>query len=166
VRALTYTDELTGLHNRRFFERELTREAERARRFRRSLSLVILDVDHFKAYNDTFGHRAGDEALRRVALHLADAVPRRVDAVARYGGEEFVVLLAETDLDGARLVAERIRRSVESSDEFRRPLTVSAGIAVTLGEDGDAEGLVLRADEALYQAKREGRNRVCAAPCP
>jgi diguanylate cyclase (GGDEF)-like protein len=166
VRALTYTDELTGLHNRRFFERELKRETERARRFRRSLSLVILDVDHFKAYNDTFGHRAGDEALRRVALHLADAVPRQVDAVARYGGEEFVVLLAETDLDGARLVAERIRRSVESSDEFRRPLTISAGIAITLGEDGDAEGLVLRADEALYQAKREGRNRVCAAPSP
>jgi diguanylate cyclase (GGDEF)-like protein len=106
VRALTFTDELTGLHNRRFFERELKREVERTRRFGRSLALVVVDVDQFKAYNDTFGHRAGDEALRRVAGHLADAVPRRLDAVARYGGEEFVVLLAETEAEGARLVAE------------------------------------------------------------
>jgi diguanylate cyclase (GGDEF)-like protein len=164
VRALTFTDELTGLHNRRFFEQELKREAERARRFRRPLALVLLDVDHFKSYNDTFGHRAGDEALRRVAGHLADAAPRRLDAVARYGGEEFVVLLAETDLEGARLVAERIRDSVERSDEFRRPLTISAGIADVPGGECDAEALVLSADDALYQAKRDGRNCVRVAP--
>ncbi len=164
VRALTFTDELTGLHNRRFFERELKRESEGARRFGRSLALLVLDVDHFKAYNDSFGHRAGDEALRRVAGHLADAVPRRLDAVARYGGEEFVVLLAETDLEGARLVAERIRGSVEQSGDFRRPLTLSAGVAVAQGDDCDPEGLVLRADEALYQAKRDGRNCVRVAP--
>jgi diguanylate cyclase (GGDEF)-like protein len=164
VRALTFTDELTGLHNRRFFEQELKREAEGARRFRRHLALVLLDVDHFKPYNDTFGHRAGDEALRRVAGHLAEAVPRRLDAVARYGGEEFVVLLTETDLECARLVAERIRESVQSSADFRRPLTISAGIAVTRGEDCDPESLVLRADEALYQAKRDGRNCVRVAP--
>jgi diguanylate cyclase (GGDEF)-like protein len=161
---LTFTDELTGLHNRRFFERELKRESEGARRFGRSLALLVLDVDHFKAYNDTFGDGAGDEALRRVAGHLADAVPRRLDAVARYGGEEFVVLLPETDLEGARLVAERIRASVEQSDDFRRPLTLSAGVAVAQGDDCDPEGLVLRADEALYQAKRDGRNRVRVAP--
>jgi diguanylate cyclase (GGDEF)-like protein len=165
VRALTFTDELTGLHNRRFFEQELKREVERTRRFGRSLALVVVDVDHFKAYNDTFGHRAGDEALRRVAGHLADAVPRRLDAVARYGGEEFVVLLAETDAEGARLVAERIRESVQGSGGFRRRLTISAGIADTLGDDCEAESLVERADEALYEAKRDGRNCVrVAAP--
>jgi diguanylate cyclase (GGDEF)-like protein len=164
VRALTLTDELTGLHNRRFFEQELKREAERTRRFRRSLSLVLVDVDHFKPYNDTFGHRAGDEALRRVAGHLAGAVPRRLDAIARYGGEEFMVLLAETDVEGARLVAERIRESVQASDEFRRPLTISAGVAAALGDDCDAEALIQMADEALYQAKRDGRNCVRIAP--
>ena len=164
VRALTLTDELTGLHNRRFFDRELKRETERARRFGRSLALVLLDVDHFKAYNDTFGHRAGDDALRCVAGHLTEAVPRHLDAVARYGGEEFVVLLAETDAEGARLVAERIRESLERSDQFRSRLTISAGIAATQGEDCEAEALIERADEALYQAKGEGRNRVCVAP--
>jgi diguanylate cyclase (GGDEF)-like protein len=95
-----------------------------------------------------------------VAGYLTDAVPRRLDAVARYGGEEFVVLLAETDLQGARLVAERIRESVEASREFRRPLTISGGVAVTWGIDGDIEDLVERADQALYQAKRDGRNCV------
>lgn len=164
VRALTLTDELTGLHNRRFFDRELKRETERARRFGRSLALVLLDVDHFKAYNDTFGHRAGDDALRYVAVHLTEAVPRRLDAVARYGGEEFVVLLAETDAEGARLVAERIRASLEGSDQFRCRLTISAGIAATQGEGCEAEALIERADEALYQAKGAGRNRVCVAP--
>jgi diguanylate cyclase (GGDEF)-like protein len=163
VRALTLTDELTGLHNRRFFDRELKRETERARRFGRSLALILLDVDHFKAYNDTFGHRAGDDALRHVAAHLADAVPRRLDAVARYGGEEFVVLLAETDAEGAWLVAERIRESLETSDRFRCRLTVSAGIAATQGDDCEAESLIERADGALYLAKREGRNRVRVA---
>jgi diguanylate cyclase (GGDEF)-like protein len=164
VRALSFTDELTGLHNRRFFERELKREAEGVRRFGRKLSLVLIDVDHFKPYNDTFGHRAGDDALRLVAGHLADAAPRRLDAVARYGGEEFIVLLPETDIDGARLVAERIRQSIEASSDFRRPLTISAGIAVMQGEDCDVEALVERADKALYKAKRDGRNCVRVAP--
>ena len=99
-----------------------------------------------------------------MAGHLTDAVPRRLNAVARYGGEEFVVLLAETDTEGARLVAERIRESLESSDQFRSRLTISAGIAATQGEDCEAEALIERADEALYQAKGAGRNRVCVAP--
>jgi diguanylate cyclase (GGDEF)-like protein len=141
----------------------LKRETERARRFGRSLALVLLDVDHFKAYNDTFGHRAGDDALRHVAGHLTEAAPRRLDAVARYGGEEFVVLLAETDAEGARLVAERIRESLAGSDQFRCRLTISAGIAATRGDDCEGEALIERADEALYQAKRDGRNRVCVA---
>jgi diguanylate cyclase (GGDEF)-like protein len=160
VRSLTVTDELTGLHNRRFFESELRREVDRSRRFGRDVALVMVDVDHFKAYNDRFGHRAGDDALRRIARHLLDAVLRRVDAVSRYGGEEFVVLLAETDVEGARCVAERIRRSVEASTDFLSPITISAGVTALRGEASDPEELVLRADRALYGAKDQGRNRV------
>ena len=160
VRALTITDELTGLHNRRFFESELRREAERSRRFGRCIALAMVDVDHFKLYNDTYGHRAGDEALRRVAGCLLSAA-RRVDAVTRYGGEEFAVVLAETEVDGARAVAERMRRSVEESADFLCPLTISVGVAVLCGTAVEAEDLVLAADAALYGAKRQGRNRVC-----
>ena len=120
VHALTVTDELTGLHNRRFFESELLREVERSRRFGRCIALAIADVDHFKDYNDTYGHRAGDEALRRVAACLLSAA-RRVDAVTRYGGEEFAVILAETDVDGARAVAERMRRAVEEDQGLPPP---------------------------------------------
>ena len=163
VRALTVTDELTGLYNRRFFEQELRREAERSRRFGRALALVMIDVDHFKGYNDRYGHRAGDDALRGIAACLVGAAPRRVDAVTRYGGEEFAVLLAETETEGARFVAERIREVVAESSEFLCPLTVSAGVAALRGESTEAESLVRRADAALYRAKREGRNRVCVA---
>ncbi|MGE5124744.1 MAG: diguanylate cyclase, partial [Betaproteobacteria bacterium] len=151
VRALTFTDELTGLHNRRFFEQELRRETERARRFGRRVALVMIDVDHFKLYNDRFGHRAGDDALRGVAACLVGAAPRRVDAVTRYGGEEFAVLLAETDLVGARFVAERVREVVAESREFLSALTVSVGVAALEGEAADPEELVLQADEALYR---------------
>jgi diguanylate cyclase (GGDEF)-like protein len=163
VRALTVTDELTGLFNRRFFEQELRREADRARRFGRSVALVMIDVDHFKSYNDRFGHRAGDDALRGVAACLVGAAARRVDAVTRYGGEEFAVLLSETDAEGARFVAERIREVVAEHQEFLCPLTVSAGVAALAGEEADSEALVVRADAALYSAKREGRNRVFVA---
>jgi diguanylate cyclase (GGDEF)-like protein len=163
VRALTVTDELTGLFNRRFFEQELRREAERARRFGRSVALVMIDVDHFKSYNDRFGHRAGDDALRGVAACLVGAAPRRVDAVTRYGGEEFAVLLAETDAEGALFVAERIREVVAESREFLCPLTISAGVAALSGEAAESEPLVVQADQALYEAKRHGRNRVCVA---
>jgi len=164
VRALTLTDELTGLHNRRFFESELRRESERARRFGRQLALVLVDVDNFKRYNDSLGHRAGDEALREVAGCLLAAATRRVDAVTRYGGEEFAVLLAETDAEGGRQVAERMRAAVAASRAFRRPLTISVGVASLAGEQADPEDLVQRADAALYCAKREGRDRVRIAP--
>jgi diguanylate cyclase (GGDEF)-like protein len=164
IRALSVIDDLTGLHNRRFFEVELRREVERARRFDRHLSLVLVDVDHFKDYNDTFGHRAGDDALRRVATCLAAAASRRLDAVTRYGGEEFAVLLAETDADGARLVAERAREAVAASSGLRRRLTVSAGVASTRGAASEREDLVLRADAALYQAKHDGRDCVRVVP--
>jgi diguanylate cyclase (GGDEF)-like protein len=163
VRERTLTDELTGLHNRRHFDAELRREAERARRFGRKLALALVDVDRFKSYNDTFGHPAGDEALRQVGRHLAATVPRRLDAVARYGGEEFAVLLAETDAEGARVVAERLRAAVAGASGFRRPLTISVGVASLAGPGADADALVASADEALYRAKRGGRNRVCVA---
>ena len=163
VRELTLTDELTGLHNRRHFERELRREAERARRFGRRLALALVDVDHFKPYNDRFGHPAGDEALRGVGACLASALPRRLDALARHGGEEFAVLLAETDAEGARRVAERLRGAIEAAAVFRRPLTISVGVASLEGPEAYADALLAAADEALYRAKREGRNRVCVA---
>ena len=163
VRELTLTDALTGLHNRRHFDAELRREAERARRFGGRIALVLVDVDHFKSYNDTFGHPAGDEALRQVAALLAATVPRRLDAVARYGGEEFAVLLAETDAEGARVVAERLRSAAAASTAFRRPLTISAGVASLAGAESFADALLASADDALYRAKREGRNRVCVA---
>ncbi|MCG6927111.1 MAG: GGDEF domain-containing protein [Acidobacteria bacterium] len=164
VRALTLRDDLTGLYNRRFFESELKRETERSRRFRHDVALVMLDLDHFKAYNDSFGHRAGDDALRRVAERIVSSTHRKLDAIVRYGGEEFAILLAETDLDGARQVAERFREAIEGCTDFLRPLTVSAGVAALHGEGCDGERLVLDADRALYQAKKEGRNRVCLAP--
>jgi diguanylate cyclase (GGDEF)-like protein len=163
VRALTIIDDLTGLRNRRFFEGELQREVERARRFDRDLALVLVDVDQFKDYNDTFGHRAGDDALRRLGACLASAASRRLDAVTRYGGEEFAILLAETDADGARLVGERVRKAVAACTAFRRPLTVSAGVAATHGAASERESLVVRADTALYRAKHDGRNCVRVA---
>jgi diguanylate cyclase (GGDEF)-like protein len=163
VRALTVIDDLTGLRNRRFFESELQREVERARRFDRDVALVLVDVDHFKSYNDSFGHRAGDEALRRLAGCLGEAVARRLDAVTRYGGEEFAILLPETNAEGARHVAERVREAVRACPALRMPLTVSAGVAAHRGAGGDRESLVLRADAALYRAKHEGRDRVRVA---
>jgi diguanylate cyclase (GGDEF)-like protein len=163
VRALTLRDDLTGLYNRRFFESELRREVERSRRFGHAVSLVMLDLDDFKAYNDRFGHRAGDEALRRVSECILSSTHRRLDAIVRYGGEEFALLLAETDLEGARRVAERFREAVEACSHFLSPLTVSAGVASLSGQACDAERLVLESDGALYQAKRAGRNRVCVA---
>jgi diguanylate cyclase (GGDEF)-like protein len=163
VRALTLRDDLTGLYNRRFFESELRREVERSRRFGHDVSLVMLDLDHFKAYNDRFGHRAGDEALRRVAECILAATHRRLDAIVRYGGEELALLLPETDLEGARRVAERFREAVETCSDFRCALTVSAGVASLRGEGCDAEELVLQSDRALYEAKRAGRNRVAVA---
>lgn len=164
TRALTLRDDLTGLYNRRFFESELQREVERSRRFGHDVALVMMDLDRFKAYNDSFGHRAGDEALRRVAACLVASAHRRGDAIIRYGGEEFAVLLPQTHLEGARQVAERFRRAVADCGDLRRPLTVSAGVAALRGEACEGERLVLEADQALYQAKSDGRNRVRLAP--
>ena len=154
------TDGLTGLYNHRYLHERLEEELERARRRDSRLSLLFCDCDRFKAYNDLYGHKAGDAALGRIARSI-EACSRRVDLAARYGGEEFVLVLVETDAAGALLVAERIRAEVEaSSAKGGQPLTVSIGIAIC-PDDAKAHGELLdKADWAMYAAKRAGRTRV------
>jgi len=155
LEELAITDGLTGLHNHRHFQERLRRDLEIARRAGRPLSIVMFDVDHFKAYNDTYGHPAGDEVLRRVADALRHEA-RAGDLVARYGGEEFVVAMPDADRDAAHAAAERIRRHVHGEGV----VTISGGIATFPEDGGDAETLIERADRALYKAKREGRDRI------
>ncbi|HEX9691875.1 MAG TPA: diguanylate cyclase [Gemmatimonadales bacterium] len=163
-RWLATTDVLTGCLNRRALTERLESELKRLRRYGLALSILMIDVDRFKTINDTLGHLVGDRVLQQVGKLLRDEV-REVDAVARYGGEEFVVLLPETDRDGAAQFAERIRVSVERHDfsDGQTPLhaTVSVGVASTLATDlRHPDTLIKQADEALYRAKRDGRNLV------
>ncbi len=163
VRALAQHDGLTGVHNRRHLLEFLEREVARCRRHGHPLSLLLLDVDHFKRVNDDRGHLAGDEVLRGLA-RLVAPMARREDCLARYGGEEFVLALPETALEGARLLAERIRRQVEEL-ELRhdgRPVrvTISGGVAELLPEMEGPTALLAAADALLYRAKAEGRNRI------
>ncbi len=165
LEVLALTDALTQTLNRRALMERLESELDRARRYSLTLSLLMVDLDHFKAVNDTFGHLAGDEALRGVARVLQREA-RSVDVVARYGGEEFVVILPETGEDGAVKVAERIRaRVAEQPSEgiaAMPSVTVSVGVATVLSTRIQApEELIALADEALYRAKAQGRNRVC-----
>jgi diguanylate cyclase (GGDEF)-like protein len=161
VVELSLTDALTGLRNRRYFDLFLGNEIDRSQRFVRGLAIIILDIDHFKNYNDTFGHLAGDEALRLVSQCLIDN-RRKADVVARIGGEEFAVILPETDLKGALDVAERIRISIASHTGLQRSVTVSLGVSELRDNKSAFELLVEQADKALYEAKRAGRNRVRA----
>lgn len=163
--ALSATDGLTGLANRRHFDQALAREWDRAAREQRPLSLLLLDADHFKAYNDMHGHPAGDEVLRTIASCVRAGLQRTADLGARYGGEEFAVLLPGTDLDGAMLVADQIRGAVAACAVPHRgaasgTVSVSLGAASTVPRVGaSAASLVEFADSALYEAKRRGRNR-------
>ena len=163
------TDPLTGLLNRTAFEERALAELARAARTGRSLAVAMLDVDHFKTFNDRFGHLAGDAALTAVARAVARTV-RGIDAAGRYGGEEFIVLLVEADAEAALHAVERIRGAVASLGPPRIPLgvTVSAGIAIHQGrfERTSLESLVARADTALYAAKKAGRDRVVLEPAP
>jgi two-component system, cell cycle response regulator len=165
LEALATTDPLTRVLNRRALLDRLTAEVDRARRFNSSLTLLLLDVDHFKQINDTCGHLAGDSALRQLGALLEDAV-RKVDVVARYGGEEFVVILPETASDGGIIFAERLRERIESiafDVGTERPvhLTVSVGVATFPSPRvATTEDFFARADEALYRAKSGGRNQV------
>jgi diguanylate cyclase (GGDEF)-like protein len=165
-------DPLTGLYNRRHLDERLAAELAAAQRHGRPVSLLMIDIDHFKEVNDDHGHLAGDEALKMVAFVLRGAV-RKEDVLARYGGEEFVVVARETVLDGAQALAERIRRAVERShcawQGRELGVTVSIGVTVSVGltefVQGRTEREVLEAaDRALYLAKQGGRNRVVALP--
>lgn len=167
LRRLTNSDGLTGLGNRRYFDEYLNAEWQRARRDGREISMLMIDVDHFKSYNDTYGHIAGDEALKRVANTIFASCDRSTDLAARFGGEEFALVLPGTPAGSARLVAEKLRRAVEAmqipqKDSGGGPwLTISVGTATALpGEDQPCTDLIQVADRGLYQAKRQGRNRV------
>jgi diguanylate cyclase (GGDEF)-like protein len=162
LHVISTLDGLTGLANRRHFDETLALEWRRGARTRSPLSLLILDLDFFKAFNDAQGHLAGDDLLRRVAQTLRDSVHRAADLVARYGGEEFVVLLPDTDAPQALTIAESLRQRIELLGN-----TTSIGIAtaITTRDNSDADDLVRRADAALYEAKRQGRNRVLSAEC-
>jgi diguanylate cyclase (GGDEF)-like protein len=121
--------------------------------------VIMIDIDHFKKYNDTFGHPAGDEALRELSQNITQGARRGVDVVTRYGGEEFAIILPETDLEGARRVGEDVRQRIAESGKFLQPTTVSVGIASMRGGQITAQRLLDRADRAMYQAKSQGRNR-------
>ncbi len=153
------TDGLTGLKNRRAFDLRLEEEFARAQRVGLPLALAMLDVDKFKTYNDSYGHPAGDEVLRNVAGILLESA-RPYDFVARYGGEEFVAILPGTSRDGALVIAERIRRSVQRAVWPNRPVTVSIGVAIIGSDTTSPTDLLNHADKALYHSKETGRNRV------
>ncbi|MFN2566732.1 MAG: diguanylate cyclase [Gemmatimonadaceae bacterium] len=162
LERLSLTDGLTALANRRFLVQRLNEEALRYRRTKKEFSVLMADVDHFKQYNDTFGHPAGDEVLKKVA-RILQTTTREVDCVARYGGEEFCVMLPETPATGAAILAERICERVAAAEFPGQKITLSLGVA-SLPANGDTpDAVIAAADEALYQAKREGRNRVVQA---
>ncbi len=153
------TDSLTGLMNRGYIEERLIEEINRASRYRFPMSLLMIDVDHFKSYNDSYGHPAGDVALRLVASVLKRTL-RAADVAARYGGEEFAVLLPQTPVEEATSIAERIRQRVERSDFPKRQVTISVGVAGFSSEFTEPKDWITAADMALYEAKETGRNRV------
>ena len=167
LKRYSYMDGLTSIANRRHFEETLEKEWGRAKRVGKPISLVMCDIDFFKAYNDTYGHLKGDECLRQVARSLTDSLLRPGDVVARYGGEEFAVILPDTDAEGAVHVAETLRAEVEAlgiphtSSGAADVVTVSLGIADAMPSRGIAPAeLISASDRALYRAKNRGRNRV------
>lgn len=167
--TLAAEDSLTGLPNRRSFDELLKTEVRRASREDDMLSLLMIDVDCFKAFNDTYGHQSGDDCLRAVAQAMAGALHRAGDTVARYGGEEFAVILPKTDAGAALQIAERLRLSIEDlgirheGSRVCDVVTASLGAATGQGADLDADRLVAAADGALYVSKHDGRNRSRAA---
>ncbi|MBX5482055.1 MAG: diguanylate cyclase [Myxococcaceae bacterium] len=165
LEKLAVTDGLTGVFNHRRFQEALAQEVLRASRTQRRFSVMMVDVDHFKRFNDTFGHPAGDELLRRLARTLEQEL-RATDLIARYGGEEFAVVLPDTDKDVALAAAERLRAAVEADLNVpgaEHKVTISVGLA-TYSADGDTpQAILIAADRALYAAKHSGRNRVVTA---
>jgi|GEM_PF-2582895 len=165
---LSIMDGLTGLKNRSFFNERIQKDWNNALRVKTNLSLLMLDIDHFKNINDTRGHQAGDECLKQIARIIRNNIHRPTDSVSRYGGEEFAVTLNGTDSSGARHVAEWIRKEIESTvfvvEEKEITMTISIGVASMVPEEKDTSALlVAEADKALYRAKAQGRNRVITA---
>lgn len=162
---LSFTDPLTDLQNRRYLEMRVAEELERSKRYGQKVSFMMIDIDDFKGYNDRYGHQAGDEVIRRVALCLRQAL-RSADVAARYGGEEFSVLLPQTSLAEARVIAERVRQRIQQQPyRFAETqpfgtITVSIGIASSEAAFDSAEAIIKAADDALYVAKRRGKNQV------
>lgn len=163
---LSIYDRLTGLYNYSYFTDRLHQEILRADRFETNLSLIMIDIDHFKNFNDTFGHTKGNLLLKKLAGIIRHQV-RDIDIPARYGGEEFVIILPETKISSGRIVAERIRKTIEKTDfegdreEPKVKKTISAGIACFPFHASNETELIVNADRALYEAKETGRNRVC-----
>ena len=170
LRSQTFSDGLTGVANRRHFDVAIDKEQRRAKRNGVCLSLLMIDIDCFKAYNDHYGHQQGDQCLIQVSAALAGMLHRSTDLLARYGGEEFAIILPDTDADQAMLMAEALRQRVQAlgiehrcAAEGRQHVTVSVGLATLSPEQPfDVPALIGAADRALYAAKHAGRNRVAA----
>lgn len=165
LQRLSSLDGLTGLANRRHFDEELEKEWRRAQRADIPLSLILIDIDHFKLYNDTYGHLAGDECLKQVAQSMAKAIVRPGDLLARYGGEEFVVILPDTNAEGAHVVAENLRKDIIALKREHSASTTTEYVSISLGiAQADfsnmktGEDIIAMADKGLYDAKENGRN--------
>jgi len=165
VRRDATTDGLTNLANRKFFDEELERACAEADNTGAKMCLAVLDIDHFKTFNDTWGHQTGDQVLRLVAMTLKSNIKGK-DMAARYGGEEFAAILPETDLEGAIIVADNIRKAVQAMELLKRSTNeklgrITASFGVAMYKVGDTpSSLIERADRCLYAAKHAGRNRV------
>jgi diguanylate cyclase (GGDEF)-like protein len=167
LERMARTDGLTGLSNRREFDRELAEHIARAQRYGGQVGLLMIDIDRFKAFNDSFGHQGGDRALRALAVAVVEVI-RDVDRAFRYGGEEFAVIMPASGPEGSRRTAERLCSHIAGrlfglADGQTGSVTVSVGVAVYPDAGLTPDAVVATADGALYRAKEEGRNRVCAA---
>lgn len=170
LERLSYMDGLTGISNRRYFDMVLEKEWRRAARERLPISIAMIDIDYFKFYNDTYGHQAGDDCLKQVALALKDALFRPGDFIARYGGEEFVAVMSNISISGAKSVAERMQNNIKrlaiphETSLISEHVTVSMGVACMVPDkDADTAELVQMADANLYRAKETGRNKIFAS---
>jgi diguanylate cyclase (GGDEF)-like protein len=165
VEKLSITDSLTGLFNHRYFYERLSEEISRANRFGNTLALLMVDIDYFKNFNDTFGHQAGDSVLKSVTQIIQENI-RSIDIASRYGGEEITIILPETDMEGAKTIAERIRQSIANQPfkigQQATHITVSIGLVCYPIDTTLKSELVRKADLALYRAKNKGRNQVCS----
>ena len=168
ITILSITDSLTGCYNRTFMDEQLPKEVKRAVRYNRPMSLIMVDIDHFKKVNDTYGHHAGDKVLKELVRSINRSIRSDVDWVARYGGEEFLAVFPETDFEGAEVIAERLRSDISQNtiqiNEEKIRVTASFGVTGFTPSDSlkevSYEAMINMADRSLYQAKEEGRNRV------